>query len=390
MVVRMKKTENYIQDTGVVILVTMTTLFTSNLPSVWLLLCGALMILLHIRSLTEHDKLVGVIQLLLTALLAAIGGTPVAFVTLGTCRVFQKAELVLPLAGYLIDGAVKGMDHIAQRIFFFLLLAAIILVLWGIEKLILSYFSALERNSHAMSRMAVDELIQKKLNRELTVKRYLAEQNARLEERESISRNIHNSVGHTITAAIMTLDAADMLFETDPNRAREKMNVANDRIRESLASIRHAVRVLDHESRFVFVEDLMEGLNGIADSFSMDTTIRILMDYADISPKLRLPHEHNEFLCGALQELLSNGVRHGGADHFTVSLSAYHGNVCLKVSDNGKSDFSEDNREVLIENGFGLKKLITYAERCGGSAEFFEDHGFRAVIKLPIYEEDRT
>ena len=87
--------------------------------------------------------------------------------------------------------------------------------------------------------------MQKKLAKELVIKNYLADKNARLEERENISRNIHNSVGHSITAAIMTLDAADMLYDTAPDKAREKMNTANERIRTGLEAIRQAVRVLD-------------------------------------------------------------------------------------------------------------------------------------------------
>lgn len=66
-------------------------------------------------------------------------------------------------------------------------------------------------------------------------------------ERENISRNIHNSVGHSITAAIMTLDAADMLYDVNPYEARKRMNDANNRIRVSLESIRRALRVLDDE-----------------------------------------------------------------------------------------------------------------------------------------------
>ena len=59
----------------------------------------------------------------------------------------------------------------------------------------------------------LNEMHEKRLNQELTKQNYLADKNARLVERENISRNIHNSVGHSITAAIMTLDAADMLYD---------------------------------------------------------------------------------------------------------------------------------------------------------------------------------
>ncbi len=78
-----------------------------------------------------------------------------------------------------------------------------------VDRLAESYFSAKTEAEKAVRQSAVGELAEKRLNRELKLKNYLADKNARLEERETISRNIHNSVGHSITAAVMTLDAAD-------------------------------------------------------------------------------------------------------------------------------------------------------------------------------------
>lgn len=386
----MKKTENFIQDSLIVLLSVPAAMLCSKTPYICLLLCGAMLITLCIRSIFEKTLPACVIQSLLAIGYIYLAGSPFCFITLCTCRLFRFSGLVLTPTVFMAYSLSLTRCSAAESLLYALLLFAGAAVLYFEEKLILSYFGALSRLSEAVSVAAVNELFQKKLNRELVVKNFLADKTARLEERETISRNIHNSVGHTITAAVMTLDAADMLFDADPERAREKMNTATERMRESLSSIRRAVRVLDSESSFVFVEDLINELEGIVESFSMDTTIVISCDFSDISPRLRLPHEHNEFLCGALQELLSNGVRHGGADKFIVSLSAYRGNICLRVADNGKSDYAEENSELRIENGFGLKKLIAYTGRCGGSASFRNDHGFKAVIKLPVYEEDKN
>ena len=109
----------------------------------------------------------------------------------------------------------------------------------------------------------VSEMHEKRLNRELVKQNYLADKNARLLERENISRNIHNSVGHSITAAIMTLDAADMLYDVKPDEARKRMNDANERIRGSLESIRRAVRTLDDEEGTMPISDLKAAVEGI-------------------------------------------------------------------------------------------------------------------------------
>ena len=113
----------------------------------------------------------------------------------------------------------------------------------------------------------ISELHEKRLNEQLVLQKLSDEKNARLLERENISRNIHNSVGHSITAAIMTLDAADMLYDVKPEEARKKMNDANSRIRGSLESIRRAVRVLDEENKVLSARDLKEELKRISTEF---------------------------------------------------------------------------------------------------------------------------
>ena len=96
----------------------------------------------------------------------------------------------------------------------------------------------------------------------------------------------------------------------------------------------------------------------------------------------------SEFFCSALSELLSNGVRHGNADTFFVSLTYGSKHLQLTVTDNGKSDFCGDNSADKIEGGFGLKKLISYCEKNGGKAEFSNPAGFKSVVTLPIIEEE--
>ena len=231
---------------------------------------------------------------------------------------------------------------------------------------------------------AISEMREKKLNRQLAQQNYLVDKNARLTERENISRNIHNSVGHTITAAIMTLDAADMLYDVKPEEARKKMNDANERIRGSLESIRRAVRTLDEESKDVPVTDLIAGLQNIIEEFTMDTARRCDFKTESFPEGMQIPHEHMEFLTGVLEELLTNGVKHGQADSFLINLTGDSGHLQLIVKDNGRSDYNDANAAKLIENGFGLKKIISYAERCGGQAGFRNEDGFRASIELPV------
>lgn len=230
----------------------------------------------------------------------------------------------------------------------------------------------------------ISELHEKRLNEKLVMQKSLDERNARLLERENISRNIHNSVGHSITAAIMTLDAADLLYDVKPDEARRKMNDANNRIRGSLESVRRAVRVLDDDNAELTAGELKSELDMIIKEFVMDTDIQVYQSYSEIRDELKLESDHAVFFTGVLKELLTNGLKHGGASEFTVILSGDHAHVKLSVSDNGQSDFNDTNSKQKIENGFGIKKIISYAEKCGGKTQFKNDNGFKAMVELPV------
>lgn len=280
----------------------------------------------------------------------------------------------------------KDLDGrwVAER---FLLSAAVtmsVMLLLFMKKFLCDAIRRQAAEKERLRQSTVSEMHEKKLNRQLAQANYLAEKNARLIERENISRNIHNSVGHNITAAIMTLDAADMLYDAKPEEARKRMNDANERIRGSLESIRRAVRTLDQDSADVPITDLMAGMDSIIDEFVIDTERKVERLYDPFPEGMQLPHEHLEFLTGVLQEFLTNGVKHGQADTFLVSLSGDSAHIRLVVTDNGKSDFDSANEQQRIGRGFGLKKIISYAERCGGYAEFSNDSGFRSEVELPV------
>lgn len=250
------------------------------------------------------------------------------------------------------------------------------------------YLRGQRESALAVQGAAINELYEKKLNQELRVKNFLAERNARMEERENISRNIHNSVGHTITAAVMTLDAAELLVDVDTGKAKERMMTARERMKEGLSAIRLAVRVLDKENQGVQIEDFLRELSAVTENFMMDTELAVKTD-ADIAPNLpEIPKEHTEFLTGAVQELLTNGVKHGNATRFLLSVRADSGHLQVSVKDNGTGDFSEVNKDAKIAAGFGLKKIVSYLKKCGGNAGFTNENGFCAVLTVPLYREE--
>lgn len=372
------------------------------------LLCGAaLIVVFQIQSLTDEQSLTSlVVQGILSLLFSLMAGHFAAYLIFYELRLRAESRkkqegsgktgeekdgytvfrIFLPgVLCFLCRVTRESLPHLLWQMILLTLCSA---VFFSVESAVAHYLRIQRESAVAVRGMAINELYEKKLNQELRMKNYFAERNARLEERETISRNIHNSVGHTITAAVMTLDAAELLLEVDSVKAKERVVTAKERMKEGLTAIRCAVRVLDKESKGVQVEDFLRELSAVAENFVMDTELTVKTDVNVVSELRSLPKEHTEFLTGAVQELFTNGVKHGAATRFLLSVRADSAHLQVSVRDNGTGDFSEENKELKIKAGFGLKKIISYLKRCGGDAKFTNENGFCAVLTVPIIREE--
>ncbi len=374
-----------ILDNIIIIILTLVSLFTCKSPELLIILAGLLMIFATYAAFNEEKSCrVLVVEIILMTLFAVLSGGFAGFVVFFLLKEIRKYIRVI--LGVCLFVSTTLMIH--QDTSFAMCIVQTLLLIVSFMLLMLVYY-LLEhvekrklRESEKLVASNVSEMHEKQLNEQLVMQNFLAEKNARLLERENISRNIHNSVGHSITAAIMTLDAADVLYDVKPEEARKRMNDANSRIRGSLESIRRAVRVLDEESTEILAGDLKCEMETIINEFMMDTDIQVDWDFRQLADDIKILHDHAVFLTGALQELLTNGVKHGHANEFVVFLLGDTAHIRLEVSDNGNSDFDVSNSKVKIENGFGIRKIISYVEKCGGKAEFVNDNGFKGAIEL--------
>ncbi|MDG0814194.1 ATP-binding protein [Cohnella rhizosphaerae] len=90
-----------------------------------------------------------------------------------------------------------------------------------------------------------------------------------LEERNRIAHDMHDLVGHSLTAAIVQIEAAKKLADRDLPRSVERMNAAGEMIRKGLNDVRRTVRMLkDDEAGFdlpVALQELIRESAGQAD-----------------------------------------------------------------------------------------------------------------------------
>lgn len=380
-------------DNIIIIILMGIGLFTREAPALFLIAAGSLMVLKTYKAFDEDKSMIlFVFEIFLMTLFAVLSGGAVGFIVFFLFKSAREyIRIIIGLSLYMITTLV-----IYKNIVFALCIFRALLLLISFLFLMLLYYMVerFEKRKkwevEKLTASIISEMHERRLNERLVMQNFLLEKNARLVERENISRNIHNSVGHSITAAIMALDAADTLYDVKPEEARKRMNDAGERIRGSLGAIRRAVRVLDEDNTEILSGDLKYEMEDIINQFEMDTNICVVKNFSRLMEDISISHGHAEFLTGVLKEMLTNGIKHGNASEFVVMLMGDTAHIRLEVTDNGHSDFNIQNSKIRIQNGFGIKKIISYVEKCGGKTAFVNDNGFRAMVELPIMFEIKT
>jgi signal transduction histidine kinase len=227
----------------------------------------------------------------------------------------------------------------------------------------------------------------------LELQKSIAQQKIKYDEREKISRDIHNSVGHTIMAAIMSLDAAEAIYNIDSNKAMGKIKFANIRMRESLESIRKAVRGINSDMDEHTIEDMVSLLDVNVDKLKKDFNIKIRTKivYSEQQlKKLCFSIKKIDFWEGALQELVTNSIKHGNATAIIVMINIDGSDIRMVVQDNGTGIENMENLNELLANGFGIRKIKEYLISVGGTLKMENQEGMLVTLKMPIKAGDKS
>ena len=241
---------------------------------------------------------------------------------------------------------------------------------------------------NAISLASINELSERAAKRELIIKQHMVERNARLEERERISLSIHNAVGHTMSAAILSLDAAATLYEIDPATAKEKLDAARACISQGLGFVRHAVRIIDNGDETMRSSDVASALVAHIDHFNSISKVKSSLSNTVTDDDSHIPRIHGEFIISTLLELLTNSSR-GDATVCSVLYFANDAHIQLAVFDNGTSfsKLTEKERSDRLKNGFGLKNIEKHVVCFGGMFKLSCSDGFSVEITIPIKKE---
>lgn len=179
-------------------------------------------------------------------------------------------------------------------------------------------------------------------------------------ERDRVARDVHDVLGHTLTAMSLKSDVAERLVDTDPERARREIAEVGLLSRQALAEVRATVgglRSARLSDEIASAERVLESA-GIVSEMPEDLSV--------VDPR------HRAVLAWVLREAITNVVRHSGASVCRVALGA----STLTVEDDGRGPSG-------LREGNGLRGVRERVDLAGGTVQISDaEPGTRLLVTL--------
>ncbi len=184
-----------------------------------------------------------------------------------------------------------------------------------------------------------------------------------VDERDRISRDLHDSVIQAIYAQTLALDDVPDLVAEDPAEARRRVDEAIDALHAVIRDVRNFIFGLTP----VLLEsgDLAEGLQHLATELRRNGGVEVTVAIpADPAGYLAVPLETVAELLAITREALSNTARHAGAGSCHLSLALENGRLRLEIRDDGRGF---DAGAAAERGHHGLANMRARAEALGGT-----------------------
>ncbi len=208
---------------------------------------------------------------------------------------------------------------------------------------------------------------QRRLNAELRATRALLAESSRLSERMRISRELHDLLGHHLTALSLNLEVASHLAD---GKTREHVQQAQTLAKLLLTDVREAVSRLREDGTV----DLSAALRTLAEGVP---GLKVALDLPE--PLLLQDPERAHVVLRCAQEIITNTVRHAGAGRLSLRLSFDGRTLSIQARDDGRG-------ADAFEAGNGLRGMRERLASLGGRMRIATapGEGFSLDIHLPM------
>ncbi len=199
---------------------------------------------------------------------------------------------------------------------------------------------------------------------------------AQEEERRSISRELHDEVGQSLSALLVDIGNLTAVTPAGNQDARQLLQTAKELAESSVNSVRNMALLL----RPSMLDDfgLVPALHWQARELARRTGIQVEVEADGVADQL--PDEHRTCVYRVVQEALHNSSRHAEAHRVHITASQKPGSLMLTVRDDGKGF------DTTRARGMGLVGMEERVRHLGGQFQITSrpGSGTSVYIELPL------
>ena len=175
-----------------------------------------------------------------------------------------------------------------------------------------------------------------------------------LEERNRMSKELHDTLGHSFISLIMSLDASIALMDRKPAEVKDRLIRLRTLAEQNLDDMRNIVHEMGEEDE---ESTLMQQVEALMVSFQEHTGTVLTLDTLGAEQPIRF--EVRQTILRVIQESFTNALKHGKASQLHLEFRFSESMLQLSIQNNGKPIDK-------LEYGFGLTSMKHRVERLGG------------------------
>ncbi len=209
----------------------------------------------------------------------------------------------------------------------------------------------------------------------LQLERYAreSEKMAETRERNRLAREIHDTLGHTLTGIIAGLDACVAIMDIAPEATKMQLQAITDVARQGMTDVRRSVKALRPDALEKL--SLEEALKKSIEEMRQATQAEIR--YSCTAELRHFSEDEEDVIYRIVQESITNSIRHGHADQIKIEIRRVYNKLQICIADNGIG--CEE-----VKKGFGLHHMEERIQMLQGSLEYESKNGFTVRVELPI------
>ncbi len=209
-------------------------------------------------------------------------------------------------------------------------------------------------------------------NEELKQFADIKEKMGKTKERNRLAREIHDTLGHTLTGISAGIDACITTIDNSPQVTKKQLEVISKVTRDGIGEIRRSVNELR--------PDALERLSlesAIRNMINDMTSVAQTEVYFQCESNLKFDEDEENTIYRIVQESITNALRHGKANKIWVTIRKVDSELHLQIRDNGIGCSD-------MKMGFGTKHMQERIQMLHGTVTYKSNNGFLVEAVIPI------